>query len=171
MYQHLSSMLFGAIDCAENENREREICEKEDDEWILVDYIGGHAPIHVETSPLENLLIEHPSMSVYVAHNVRNNVSENGGSVEYETEAVRTAPPGGLDHHIRCYAATLAAHTDIVQQAAQLRHVRRGKEHCAKHLVNRNNIRRQNLNREYISRQTKHSGHTLHQPCQRQYNY
>lgn len=237
MYQHLSSMLFGAIDCAENENREREICEKEDDEWILVDYIdactncsgedttgmglesfpdsaifsssstssiellgncsdpcflqlascpleeswfitpppcftaGGHAPIHVETSPLENLLIEHPSMSVYVAHNVRNNVSENGGSVEYETEAVRTAPPGGLDHHIRCYAATLAAHTDIVQQATQLRHVRRGKEHCAKHLVNRNNIRRQNLNREYISRQTKHSGHTLHQPCQRQYNY
>ncbi|XP_078253285.1 tumor protein p53-inducible nuclear protein 1 [Rhinoraja longicauda] len=238
MYQHLSSMLFGAIDSAENENGEHEECTKEDDEWILVDYLdactncseedstsmglesfpdsaifsssstssiellgncsdpcflqldsgpleeswfitpppcftaGGHAPIQVETSPMENLLIEHPSMSVYMVHNVRSNTRENSRSVEYETEtAIRSAPPGGVDHHIRCYAATLAAHTDLVEQAAQLRHAQRGKEHCAKHLVNRNNIRRQNLNREYISRQIKHSGHALHQPCQRQYNY
>lgn len=29
---------------------------------------GGRAPVLLETSPLENLLIEHPSMSVYAVH-------------------------------------------------------------------------------------------------------
>ncbi|XP_051879756.1 tumor protein p53-inducible nuclear protein 1 isoform X1 [Pristis pectinata] len=236
MYQHFSAMLFGAIDNTENENREREICEKEDDEWILVDYIdactncskeestgisretfpnstifspstssvellgncsdscflqldscaleeswfitpppcftaGGHAPVQVETSPMENLLIEHPSMSVYTVHNVRSNLRESSGSVEYESEVIRTNAPNRVGHHIHCYASTLAAHTDLVEQANQLRHVQRGKEHGAKHLVNRNYIRRQNLTRECISRQTKHNGHVLQQPCQRQYNY
>ncbi|GAB0098224.1 hypothetical protein DMENIID0001_139350 [Sergentomyia squamirostris] len=32
-------------------------------------FTGAHGPIHMETSPLENLLIEHPSMSVY--HSIR----------------------------------------------------------------------------------------------------
>lgn len=32
---------------------------------------GGRAPILLETSPLENLLIEHPSMSVYAVNNPR----------------------------------------------------------------------------------------------------
>ncbi|XP_069777934.1 G1/S-specific cyclin-E2 isoform X5 [Narcine bancroftii] len=40
MYQYFSSMLLGTIDSDENENQEHKICEKEDDEWILVDYIG-----------------------------------------------------------------------------------------------------------------------------------
>ncbi|XP_078072066.1 tumor protein p53-inducible nuclear protein 1 isoform X2 [Mustelus asterias] len=171
MYQRFSSMLFGVIDHAENESREPEISEKEDDEWILVDYIGGHAPVQVETSPMENLLIEHPSMSVYTVHNVRSNLRENSRSVEYENQNIRTETPSGVGHHIRCYAAALAAHTSFVEQANQLRHVQRGKEHGAKHLINRNNIRRQNLLRECSSRQTKHNGHVLHQPCQRQYNY
>uniref|UniRef100_UPI00398E726F tumor protein p53-inducible nuclear protein 1 n=1 Tax=Pristiophorus japonicus TaxID=55135 RepID=UPI00398E726F len=236
MYQRFSSMLFGAIDNAENESQVPEISEKEDDEWILVDYIdactdcsgeetngidratspnsaifssstsslellgncsdpcflqldscaleeswfitpppcftaGGHAPVQVETSPMENLLIEHPSMSVYTVHNVRSNLRENSRSVEYENRTIRTETPNGVGHHIRCYAAALAAHTSFVEQANQLRHVRHGKEHGAKHLINRNNIRRQNLTRECNSRQTKHNGHVLHQPCQRQYNY
>lgn len=32
---------------------------------------GGRAPVLLETSPLENLLIEHPSMSVYAVHSPR----------------------------------------------------------------------------------------------------
>ncbi|XP_043543969.1 tumor protein p53-inducible nuclear protein 1 [Chiloscyllium plagiosum] len=236
MYQRFSSMLFGMFDHAENESQEPELCEKEDDEWILVDYIdactefsreeldgidresspksaifssstsslellgncsdpcflqldsctleeswfitpppcftaGGHAPVQVETSPMENLLIEHPSMSVYTVHNVRSNMRENSRSVEYENETIRTESPSRVGHHIRCYAATLATHTSFVEQANQLRHVQRGKEHGAKHLINRNNIRRQNLIKECNSRQAKHNGHILHQPCQRQYNY
>ncbi|XP_048451876.1 tumor protein p53-inducible nuclear protein 1 isoform X4 [Rhincodon typus] len=154
MYQRFSSMLFGMIDHAENDSQEPELCEKEDDEWILVNYIdactelsreeldgidregspksaifssstsslellgncsdpcflqldsctleeswfitpppcftaGGHAPVQVETSPMENLLIEHPSMSVYTVHNVRSNMRENSRSVEYEKETIR----------------------------------------------------------------------------------
>ncbi|XP_048451875.1 tumor protein p53-inducible nuclear protein 1 isoform X3 [Rhincodon typus] len=169
MYQRFSSMLFGMIDHAENDSQEPELCEKEDDEWILVNYIdactelsreeldgidregspksaifssstsslellgncsdpcflqldsctleeswfitpppcftaGGHAPVQVETSPMENLLIEHPSMSVYTVHNVRSNMRENSRSVEYEKETIRngkaldTAKAIGLDN-------------------------------------------------------------------------
>ncbi|XP_072880322.1 tumor protein p53-inducible nuclear protein 1 isoform X2 [Hemitrygon akajei] len=170
MYQHLSTMLFGAIDCAESEQQERAICEKEADEWILVDYIGGCTPVQVETSPLENLLIEHPSMSVYTVYNVQSNVRENSGTAEYESETLR-GNTANLGHHIHFYAATTATQTDSVVQASQLRHVQRGKEHDARHLVNRNSIRRQNLTRECLSRQVKHTSHVLQQPCQRQYNY
>ncbi|XP_042187894.1 tumor protein p53-inducible nuclear protein 1 [Callorhinchus milii] len=235
MYQRFSSMLFGEIDGAERESQELEISEKEDEEWILVDYIdtctncsreetdgmdratspnsamfssstsslellgnssdpcflqldscaleeswfitpppcftaGGQAPVQVEMSPMENLLIEHPSMSVYTVHNIHSSLRENSRSVEYENPTVRTESPARVSHHIRCYAAALAAHTSFLEQANQIRHSQRAKEHLEKHLLNRNNIRRQNLIRESSSRQTKHSGHVLHQPCQRQYN-
>ncbi|XP_062923365.1 tumor protein p53-inducible nuclear protein 1 isoform X2 [Mobula hypostoma] len=236
MYQHFSTMLFGAIDCAENEHQERAICEKEADEWILVDYIdactncsndesadlrrepfpnaaifsspaspvellgersdscflqldsctleeswfitpppcftaGGCAPVQMETSPLENLLIEHPSMSVYTVYNVQSNVRENSGTAEYESESFRGNTADQVGHHIHFYTAAAATQTDSVVQASQLRYVQRGKEHDARHLVNRNSIRRQNLTRECLSRQVKHTSHVLQQPCQRQYNY
>ncbi|XP_014405725.1 PREDICTED: tumor protein p53-inducible nuclear protein 1 isoform X3 [Myotis brandtii] len=134
MFQRLNKMFVGE---GNTSNQEPEFSEKEDDEWILVDFIdtctglsaaedededdieesptehpsvfsclpaslecladtsdscflqfescpmeeswfitpppcftaGGLTTLKVETSPLENLLIEHPSMSVYAVHN------------------------------------------------------------------------------------------------------
>ncbi|XP_021398906.1 tumor protein p53-inducible nuclear protein 1 isoform X4 [Lonchura striata] len=39
---------------------------------------GGLTTIKVETSPMENLLIEHPSMSVYAVHNTCHSLNETG---------------------------------------------------------------------------------------------
>lgn len=39
---------------------------------------GGLTAIKVETSPMENLLIEHPSMSVYAVHNACHSLSDTG---------------------------------------------------------------------------------------------
>ncbi|XP_053805619.1 tumor protein p53-inducible nuclear protein 1 isoform X3 [Vidua chalybeata] len=39
---------------------------------------GGLTTIKVETSPMENLLIEHPSMSVYAVHNTCHGLNETG---------------------------------------------------------------------------------------------
>ncbi|XP_048068548.1 tumor protein p53-inducible nuclear protein 1 isoform X2 [Ursus arctos] len=135
MFQRLNKMFVGEVNTSSNQ--EPEFSEKEDDEWILVDFIGacagfsaaeakaeaiseesraehpsvfsclpaslecladtsdscllqfescpmeeswfitpppcftagGLTTLKVETSPMENLLIEHPSMSVYAVHN------------------------------------------------------------------------------------------------------
>ncbi|KAM9627165.1 tumor protein p53-inducible nuclear protein 1 isoform 3-T3 [Trichechus inunguis] len=144
MFQRLNKMLVGEVNSSSNQ--EPEFSEKEDDEWILVDFIdtctgfsageeeeedediseeshtehpsvfsclpaslecladtndscflefescpmeeswfitpppcftaGGLTTIKVETSPMENLLIEHPSMSVYAVHNSCPSLSE-----------------------------------------------------------------------------------------------
>ncbi|XP_021543920.1 tumor protein p53-inducible nuclear protein 1 isoform X2 [Mirounga angustirostris] len=134
MFQRLNKMFVGEV--STSSNQEPEFSEKEDDEWILVDFIdacaglsaagakaeaiseesrtehppvfsclpaslecladttdscllqfescpmeeswfitpppcftaGGLTTLKVETSPMENLLIEHPSMSVYAVH-------------------------------------------------------------------------------------------------------
>jgi len=39
---------------------------------------GGRAPVLLETSPLENLLIEHPSMSVYAVHSPHQRPDKDG---------------------------------------------------------------------------------------------
>ncbi|PNI85077.1 TP53INP1 isoform 4 [Pan troglodytes] len=74
MFQRLNKMFVGEV--SSSSNQEPEFNEKEDDEWILVDFIGGLTTIKVETSPMENLLIEHPSMSVYAVHNSCPGLSE-----------------------------------------------------------------------------------------------
>ncbi|XP_007999321.1 tumor protein p53-inducible nuclear protein 1 isoform X2 [Macaca nemestrina] len=144
MFQRLNKMFVGEV--SSSSNQEPEFSEKEDDEWILVDFIdtctgfsaeeeeeeeediseesptehpsvfsclpaslecladtsdscflqfescpmeeswfitpppcftaGGLTTIKVETSPMENLLIEHPSMSVYAVHNSCPGLSE-----------------------------------------------------------------------------------------------
>ncbi|EMP28329.1 G1/S-specific cyclin-E2 [Chelonia mydas] len=74
MFQRLNNMFVGEINNLSSQ--EPEFSEKEDDEWILVDFIGGLTTIKVETSPMENLLIEHPSMSVYAVHNTCHSLNE-----------------------------------------------------------------------------------------------
>ncbi|XP_068942712.1 tumor protein p53-inducible nuclear protein 1 isoform X2 [Petaurus breviceps papuanus] len=170
MFQRLNSMFVGEI--KNSSNKEPEFSEKEDDEWILVDFIdtnfsteveeediseesptehppvfsclpaslecladtsescfvqfeacpmeeswfitpppcftaGGLTTIKVETSPLENLLIEHPSMSVY---NSSRNINEGScetdefhnpssprpGSGEGEVEGGKTSNPAAI---------------------------------------------------------------------------
>lgn len=47
---------------------------------------GGLTTIKVETSPMENLLIEHPSMSVYAVHNTCHSLNEAGcGDEEFHS--------------------------------------------------------------------------------------
>lgn len=51
---------------------------------------GGLTTIKVETSPMENLLIEHPSMSVYAVHNSCPGLSEAScGNDEYNSSGSR----------------------------------------------------------------------------------
>ncbi|XP_021243276.1 tumor protein p53-inducible nuclear protein 1 isoform X4 [Numida meleagris] len=162
MFQRLNNMFMGEIDGLSSQ--EPEFSEKEDDEWILVDFIdtctncaveqddiaetspagsspvfsclpsplehlpeasescfiqfescpmeeswfitpppcftaGGLTAIKVETSPMENLLIEHPSMSVYAVHNACHSLSDAGcGDEEFCSPGSPRAKKSCLRH-------------------------------------------------------------------------
>ncbi|KAM3929697.1 tumor protein p53-inducible nuclear protein 1 isoform 1-T2 [Leptodactylus fuscus] len=128
------------------------------------------ATIVVETSPLENLLIEHPSMSVYAVHNLCRERARTGDS-EIQTSTSLRSDPGhkGVAQHIRC-VATLAARTSI--KPSKTRQISKlSKQQMEKTFLNRKSLKRQNRIRGCHSRQVKHSRVIVHQPCQRRYNY
>ncbi|KAM6349430.1 tumor protein p53-inducible nuclear protein 1 isoform 7-T7 [Podargus strigoides] len=202
MFQRLNNMLMGEIDSLSSQ--EPEFSEKEDDEWILVDFIGGLTTIKVETSPMENLLIEHPSMSVYAVHNTCHSLNDTGcGDEEFhspgsprwlveqkQTEIFRkTYCPRGKNlcckllllarleaqnetgQRVHCYVTALATRSTFLEKNKSFRPTHWIKEHNERHYLNRNGLRRQNLTRDCHSRQIKHNGLFVHQPCQRQFNY
>ncbi|XP_001368955.1 tumor protein p53-inducible nuclear protein 1 isoform X1 [Monodelphis domestica] len=131
---------------------------------------GGLTTIKVETSPLENLLIEHPSMSVY---NSSRNLNEAGCETDefHNPSSPRLEVQNEMGQHVHCYVAALAAHSTFLEQTKSFRPTQWIKEHSERHSLNRNSLRRQNLTRDCHSRQIKHNGWVVHQPCQRQYNY
>ncbi|KAM5158032.1 tumor protein p53-inducible nuclear protein 1 [Mantella aurantiaca] len=126
----------------------------------------------VETSPMENLLIEHPSMSVYAVHNFSNKQADTCESEFDASNSLRLATElANVGCHVR-YVATIAAHTHCLDQAKALHYTKLSKKQLEKKpLLNRKSLRRQNLVRGCHSHQTKHSGILVHQPCQRRYNY
>ncbi|XP_044280090.1 tumor protein p53-inducible nuclear protein 1 [Varanus komodoensis] len=139
---------------------------------------GGLTALKVETSPLENLLIEHPSMSVYAVHNACHSLNktscgdeEEEGPEPHEASSSRSEAQNEMGQHIRCYIAAVTAHSTFLEQTHSFRPPRWTKEHNARQYLNRNCLRRQNLTRDCYSRQLKNNGFFVHQPCQRQYNY
>ncbi|EHB13408.1 Tumor protein p53-inducible nuclear protein 1 [Heterocephalus glaber] len=209
MFQRLNKMFVGEVNIASDQ--EPEFSEKEDDEWILVDFIdtctgfsaeeeeeeeddndisqesstehpsvfsrlpatlecladtsdscflqfescpmeetwfiapppcftaGGLTTIKVERSPMENLLIQHPSTSIYAVHN-------------------------------SCPGLTLAAHA-FLEQPKSLCPSQWIKEHSERQPLSRNSLLRQNPTRDCHSQQVKHNSWVVHQPCPWQYNY
>ncbi|XP_061459343.1 tumor protein p53-inducible nuclear protein 1 [Rhineura floridana] len=142
---------------------------------------GGLTALKVETSPLENLLIEHPSMSVYAVHNTCHDLNKTSCGGDEEEEAEETEPCGvsnprseaqsEMSQHIQCYIAALTAHSTFLEQTKSFRPSQWTKEHNERQYLNKNCLRRQNLTRDCYSRQLKNNGLFVHQPCHRQYNY
>ncbi|XP_028673452.1 tumor protein p53-inducible nuclear protein 1 [Erpetoichthys calabaricus] len=130
---------------------------------------GGHAPVLVEMSPMENLLIEHPSMSVYAVHSLRNGLKE-ATRRSTEKSILRLGGLPRMGEHIGCYAAAIATHTSL-QEAKHTRLALRAKENVQRQRLTRSSLRRQNLAKECPSRANKQGGFFIQQPCQRQFNY
>ncbi|KAI3360561.1 hypothetical protein L3Q82_002286 [Scortum barcoo] len=145
----------------------------------------GSQPVLLETSPLENLLIEHPSMSVYAHHSPpRLTLDPLPRSLDLELGLLPGSIPaatasGGKEKgrrsldgprhrpevavvqrrstlHSACYAAALSARTGLLQQ-------RPGN---ATQPLSRNALRRLNL-----LRPPKPGAMNLHQPSQRHLNF
>ncbi|XP_072099412.1 tumor protein p53-inducible nuclear protein 2 isoform X1 [Mobula birostris] len=126
----------------------------------------GQDDIQVESSPLENLLIEHPSMSVYADSNTNistlEDVSEINIGTTAQTRVERWAPPA---------PAAVLGRTGILEKANQVRRIQRAKQRVEKRQLSRNRLQRQNLARDSRHRRTKQHGNFVYQPPRRQYNY
>ncbi|KAG9478783.1 tumor protein p53-inducible nuclear protein 1 [Eleutherodactylus coqui] len=235
MFRKLNSMFVGDVSSVLTEDPE--LGEKEDDEWIVVDFIvnnctrtpeeastfekidfanedpvlnyapgafeqledtidsyyvhfdpcpleeswfvtpppcftaGELASIEVETSPMENLLIEHPSMSVYAVHNLCSKPTRTCDSENHNSSSLRLDPGHtSVAQHIHCYIATLATRTTLPNLTKIIPFSKLSKQKVEKTLLNRKSLRRQNRIRGCHSHQVKHSRVIVHQPCQRRYN-
>uniref|UniRef100_UPI0037E97CD6 tumor protein p53-inducible nuclear protein 1 n=1 Tax=Semicossyphus pulcher TaxID=241346 RepID=UPI0037E97CD6 len=149
----------------------------------------GSKPVLLETSPLENLLIEHPSMSVYAHHSpprltldaLPRSLDLELGRLPGNMATAQTASGGkekgrrtldGPRHrpevavvqrrsslHSACYAAALSARAGLLQPRA-------GNGTQRTQPLSRNALRRHNL-----LRPPKASTVHLHQPSQRHLNF
>ncbi|NWU99332.1 T53I2 protein, partial [Upupa epops] len=68
MFQRLTSLFFSDSHKPEGAEEPKPLVEEaaEEDGWLIIDLAEGPGPDGVGSSPMEDLLIEHPSMSVYV---------------------------------------------------------------------------------------------------------
>ncbi|NXA09109.1 T53I2 protein, partial [Sapayoa aenigma] len=68
MFQRLTSLFFSDSNTPEGLEEPKPFVEEEEEEdgWLVIDLAEEPVPDGVGSSPMEDLLIEHPSMSVYV---------------------------------------------------------------------------------------------------------
>ncbi|XP_056130561.1 tumor protein p53-inducible nuclear protein 2 isoform X2 [Lampris incognitus] len=133
-----------------------------------------------EASPMEDLLIEHPSMSVYVSSNNLSMVSNGNLSVVGEesiislTSSVRVAEPAAAPAARSAMPTRVsrgtAAQAGALAKVTQMARVQRSKARIERRHLGRNRIQRQNRTREQVPRHAAHTRNTfLHQPSQRSF--
>ncbi|NXG78173.1 T53I2 protein, partial [Baryphthengus martii] len=76
MFQRLTSLFFSDSNTTEGPEEPKPFVEEEEDGWLIIDLAEGPGPDGVGSSPMEDLLIEHPSMSVYITSTL--DVDEEG---------------------------------------------------------------------------------------------
>ncbi|XP_068566495.1 LOW QUALITY PROTEIN: tumor protein p53-inducible nuclear protein 2 [Cebidichthys violaceus] len=177
MFQRLSNLLFGEVEEVAADLKGPNPCVTEADEegWMLVNLPEGAT---AEASPMEDLLIEHPSMSVYVSpssFSMVSNLSVVGEEsiVSLASSVSRVAEPAAAPA-ARSTMPTRVSRGAAVQAGAlakvtQVARVQRGKARIERRLLGRNRIQRQNRTREQqVPRHANHARNTfLHQPSKR----
>ncbi|XP_034497279.1 tumor protein p53-inducible nuclear protein 2 [Ailuropoda melanoleuca] len=141
----------------------------------------GLGPARLQSSPLEDLLIEHPSMSVYVTGSTI--VLEPGPPSPHPdadlpdgdlSEGQRGDWVGGVSGRDRACsvpAGSWPARAALLEKAGQARRLQRARQRAERHALSAKVVQRQNRARESRSRRPKHQGSFVYQPCQRQFNY
>ncbi|XP_061101094.1 tumor protein p53-inducible nuclear protein 2 [Conger conger] len=161
--------LFGAGDEDDinvNDVEDNESCEDlieyEDGDWVIINVHEGNAVSLPEVDPLENLLIEHPSMSVYQLTHQRGE-DDDLGSDQEEEEDEDSARPVPVRHSAPCRAG-------VLQQGRHFRAVQRARAHVERRTLTRTALCRQSLAKTRYCPSVKRYGY-FKQPCQRFYNY
>ncbi|XP_063044288.1 tumor protein p53-inducible nuclear protein 1 [Engraulis encrasicolus] len=151
----------------QDENDE-DLLEYDDGEWIV---INMHESSSAEVDPLENLLIEHPSMSVYkmvlsrAEEEEEEEEEEDLASDEEGEEAPRPVP---FKRHLLWRLAGWGS--PLALGPAGTLPVQCGKSQVERRKLSRSALQRQNLARIRFSASDRRYGF-FKQPCHRLYNY
>ncbi|XP_047397432.1 tumor protein p53-inducible nuclear protein 2 isoform X2 [Sciurus carolinensis] len=181
MFQRLSSLFFSTPSPPDDSDCPHAFVSQEDevDGWLIIDLPEGPdlGSTLLQSSPLEDLLIEHPSMSVYVTGSTI--VLEPGPPSPHPDAAPPDSELGDGElaparreprvlHHA---AAPLPARAVLLEKAGQVRRMQRARQRAERHALSAKAVQRQNRARESRPRRPKHQGSFIYQPCQRQFNY
>ncbi|XP_078066938.1 uncharacterized protein LOC144492608 [Mustelus asterias] len=161
MLGRLTRFFLGVVD--EGDDQESSgmnniVYENEEDDWVIVNIQVRNPVTRLELDPLENLLIEHPSMSVYTQRN-KNNESEEAADLAEKLEGHRAVP---VVHYIPLRMSTLIGVVDT----NHLRFMQRAKLHVERRRLSRNQLLRQNRVWKRHSTKERSSRH-FKQPHQR----
>ncbi|KAM9260668.1 tumor protein p53-inducible nuclear protein 2 [Cariama cristata] len=126
----------------------------------------GPGPDGMGSSPMEDLLIEHPSMSVYVTSTLE--VDGEGP----EDDAAGEVPEPRLERLVPHHSRSLSVKAAILEKVGQVRRVQRAKQLAEKHRLSQKALQRQNrAHQRPLRRAKQHTRTFVHQPCQRHCNY
>ncbi|KAM6112904.1 tumor protein p53-inducible nuclear protein 2 [Pterocles gutturalis] len=168
MFQRLTSLFFSDNSTPEGLEEPKPFVEEEEEEdgWLIIDLAEEPGPCGVGSNPMEDLLIEHPSMSVYVTSTLE--VDEEGP----EDDAAGEVPEPRLERHVPHHGRSLAVKAAILEKVGQARRVQRARQLAEKPWLSQKALQRQNRARQRPLRRAKqHAGTFIHQPCQRHCNY
>ncbi|XP_026234396.1 tumor protein p53-inducible nuclear protein 2 [Anabas testudineus] len=141
------------------------VMELEEEGWVIVHLPENGLLSAPEADPLENLLIEHPSMSVY---QMRSGAEEEDlGDEEDEEDEEDASRAVAVRRHISWH---LAAWGIPLPYNIQLLAVQKAGTQVERKKLSRSFLHRQNLTKLRFSPAEKRYGH-FKQPCQRLYNY
>ncbi|XP_068768288.1 tumor protein p53-inducible nuclear protein 2 isoform X3 [Struthio camelus] len=169
MFQRFTSLFFSDSNTPEGLEEPKPFVseEEEEDGWLIIDLTEGPGLDSMESNPMEDLLIEHPSMSVYVTSN---SLVVDRESPEEISEG--EVPEPQLERHVPHHSTSLTVKAAILEKVSQARRVQRAKQLAEKHRLSQKALQRQNRARERPSRRIKQQGGSfIHQPCQRHCNY
>lgn len=163
MITKLLSQLLGnpGGDLKSEGNTSEKFLEHEDEGWVIVN-LPEKGPLSApDTDPLENLQIEHPSMSVYQMRR-REEEEEEPGSDEEDTSR-----PVAVRRHV---SWRLTAWGFPLPYNVQLVAVQRARSRAERRKLSHSALHRQNLIKMHFCPGERRYGH-FKQPCQRVYNY
>ncbi|XP_072552909.1 tumor protein p53-inducible nuclear protein 2 isoform X2 [Salminus brasiliensis] len=172
MFQRLSNLLFGEVEDVSAELNGPKPCVTEADEegWLLVNLPEGAT---AEASPMEDLLIEHPSMSVYVSPGNLSVVEQSAASLTSSVSRMsESVPPPAVRSSMMPPRMARGAACQVVPLAkvTQVSRVQRAKARVERRHLGRNRVQRQNRVREQVPRHAANARKSfLHQPCQRSF--
>ncbi|XP_056404578.1 tumor protein p53-inducible nuclear protein 2 isoform X2 [Hyla sarda] len=195
MFQRFTRLFFSEGPAADPIEPKTFVSEEEDDGWLIIDIpdsftltssgedvtdspassplphslgerIEGPGHNAVGSSPLEDLLIEHPSMSVYITSDSIV-VERDAEETARDRSPSRTRVERRTPHH----ATSVTAKAAILGKVGQVSRIQRAKAMVDKRKLGRKNLQRQNLAREFQGRNMVRHRNYLCQPKQRQCNH
>ncbi|XP_054916100.1 tumor protein p53-inducible nuclear protein 2 [Poeciliopsis prolifica] len=143
-----------------------ELLEFEEGEWVIVN-VPESGPLPVpDADPLENLLIEHPSMSVYQIR-CRMEGAEEEDELVSDDDEEETSRPLAVRRHISWH---LAAWGNPQPCGLQLLAMQRARSQAQRKKLSRSALHRHNMTKTQFSPKNKGYGN-IRRPSQRLYNF